>query len=1248
MHSARSNARLLYAIAAALLLSGASRIGRAAGDPRADAGPITVSVSSETANLLQAGLGIILLLGLGAYVGYRGAARSRQPDKNAPPDPKTHPNRRALEPTDLDAIRNSIATLLDDDDSDQPFDLISARMREALSADVAFIIVPDDGSDQMSIHAFSSPGSETLERRGRRIATELSAELITAIRRPEALDDRIRRIQSLRSSSHRREPDESLHGLVAPVKPGRNTWGLLYAFRRGEQAFSPADLGILDVFACIVALEVRNRRSEHAHGQELGFLQDLMDTIPAPLFFKDTAGVYLGLNKAFEAFSGWSREELVGKSAFEVFSQDLADRYKEADEALFLQRGIHVYEGTLSHKNGQERAVIIHKATFSQPDGRIAGLVGVVLDITERKQAEKALQESETRLQAILDNSPAAVSLKDVDGRYVLANRRYEELCGFTNRQIVGRTAHDVFPREVADVIHANDQRVLQAGRALELEEFLPQADGIHTYLSVKFPLYDAHGAPCAVCGIATDISERKQMEIAVRRENAKLSAMISGMEEGVVFADADGRIVEVNEYFCRLVGVSRAQVLHRTVFDLHQGPILRKLQGVLRRFREEPDAKPLIMQRRIGAAEVILRVQPICRDGQYEGALLNVLDVTELVQARRKAEQASRELTQRAEELEAARAATLNMLDDLERARTQAVEANRELERTNQRLEEAVTHASEMAVAAEAANISKSEFLANMSHEIRTPMTAILGFTELMFDPKQSAEDQLGCIETIRRNGQHLLAIINDILDLSKIEAGRMTVERIECSLVPLVSEVDSLVRGRAVDKGLEFDVTYDGPVPETIVTDPTRLRQILINLVGNAVKFTERGRVRLKVGFEPPDGQKPSRLRFEVIDTGVGMSPQQLQRLFTPFTQADSSTTRRFGGTGLGLAISRHLAEHLGGRIEVDSTREVGSRFVLTLEAGPLNDTRLMDPREAVQSEASESPSPTPSHNAGLDGRILLAEDGLDNQRLIAFMLTRAGAEVVVAENGAIAVDKARAALSAGAPFDLILMDMQMPEMDGYTATSMLRSEGYHGPIVALTAHAMPGDRKRCLEIGCDDFVTKPIDRADLIELASTYTRRRTSDEARLPETPSQAPISPAPPNAPRPARLVSDILGGCDDDADMRELVVAFLRTLPDRVQAIQESLRDSRIERVRHLIHQLKGAAGGYGFPGITEVAAAAEARLGTRNDLEAARQSIENLIDLCRRAMPSTESELERRSTDQPPAPDARENKGTLV
>jgi signal transduction histidine kinase/ActR/RegA family two-component response regulator len=385
-------------------------------------------------------------------------------------------------------------------------------------------------------------------------------------------------------------------------------------------------------------------------------------------------------------------------------------------------------------------------------------------------------------------------------------------------------------------------------------------------------------------------------------------------------------------------------------------------------------------------------------------------------------------------------------------------------------------------------ANHAKSQFLANVSHEIRTPMTAILGFSDLLLqggDIAASPDERAAAVRTIRRNGEYLLQLINDLLDLSKVEAGALSVQLAPVDPARIVEEVAELMLIRARQTGVGLRVEYEGAIPQTIPSDPLRLRQVLINIVGNALKFTEQGEVVLALGTER--GAEP-RLAISVRDSGPGIDAADLERLFQPFEQGDASITRRSGGTGLGLSISRKLVELLGGEISVQSEKGVGSEFRISLPVGPAQAVRWVTPRPSADPAL---PAGFTRESPDLHGRrILLVEDGPDNQRLFRYLLESAGASLVVAGNGQDAASLALQAERCGTPFDVVLMDMQMPVMDGYTAASFLRRSGYRGRIVALTAYAMAGERERCLAAGCDAFAIKPIDRRTLIEAASAPT--------------------------------------------------------------------------------------------------------------------------------------------------------------
>jgi signal transduction histidine kinase/FixJ family two-component response regulator len=493
----------------------------------------------------------------------------------------------------------------------------------------------------------------------------------------------------------------------------------------------------------------------------------------------------------------------------------------------------------------------------------------------------------------------------------------------------------------------------------------------------------------------------------------------------------------------------------------------------------------------------------------------------------------------------------------------------------------------------AEAASRAKSEFLANMSHEIRTPMTAILGFAEMLLHKNSQECEKPGYVQIIRRNSLHLLELINGILDLSKIESGQMTVEPISCDLPALLSEILSFMRPRAVEKGLDFGITFRGPIPRLIMIDAMRLRQILVNLIGNAVKFTDAGTIELRIS-DAGAGTPNIVLRADVIDTGIGMQPEQVEQLFQPFTQGDESITRKFGGTGLGLAISRRLAELLGGDVTATTQLGIGSTFTLRVDGGPsAGAERLEGLTEATRPAKTERPEQE-QEGIHLSGRILLAEDGRDNQRLLFLQLSDAGAAVSIAEDGDVAVEMATTQL-----FDLILMDMQMPVMDGYTATAELRRRGVTIPIIALTAYAMAEDRARCLAGGCDYYLSKPVSEQTLLKTVQRHLK--------------QAALGPLP-----TAINSGTIKSRLADNPRLRMMLPQFVQGLGDTVRRMNNLLARNDLPALQGVIHQLRGASGGYGFDLVTETAAKAEESIRASETLESISRHIQSLIEVIHR------------------------------
>jgi signal transduction histidine kinase/CheY-like chemotaxis protein len=397
------------------------------------------------------------------------------------------------------------------------------------------------------------------------------------------------------------------------------------------------------------------------------------------------------------------------------------------------------------------------------------------------------------------------------------------------------------------------------------------------------------------------------------------------------------------------------------------------------------------------------------------------------------------------------------------------------------------------------AADEAKSHFLANMSHEIRTPMTAILGFSELLDNPNLTPELRQRHLRTVRESGKHLLNVVNDILDLARIEAGKLTIEKLPCDFHDLLSAVAAIVSPKAREKGLKLTLQIDPRLPHRIETDPTRMRQILLNLIGNAVKFTQKGHVTVQARRDDADAHQPLAI-IEVIDTGIGMSENQTQRLFQRFNQADVSTARRFGGSGLGLSITKHLVELLGGQLHAWSRPGEGSRFTVTLPlACDLPDEAIVRHGEerAGDWERNGSTRHAVDHQLAspmMPATVLVVDDGMENRRLVQLMLEGHGLNVETAADGREAVDLV---LESPEKYQAILMDIHMPRLDGYEATALLRRRGFVAPIIALTASTMSGDREKCLAAGCDHHVSKPIDVNVLITTLhqSLATARATS---------------------------------------------------------------------------------------------------------------------------------------------------------
>ncbi len=510
-------------------------------------------------------------------------------------------------------------------------------------------------------------------------------------------------------------------------------------------------------------------------------------------------------------------------------------------------------------------------------------------------------------------------------------------------------------------------------------------------------------------------------------RERALLAALVDSSDDAIISKTLDGTITSWNHAAELLFGYTADEIIGSSIALLIPDDRVNEEQEIIGKIARGEHIRHFqtLRRRKDGTlVDISLAISPIMNlQGQIMGASKIARDITEQVQ----------------------------LLKNLEQA--------------NQ--------------AAEKANRTKSAFLANISHELRTPMAAVLGFAEIL-RAESTDPSFIDKVDSIARNGKYLLALLDDMLDLSLIEADKLTVTRQAVDVQKTIDDVRSLMNVRAADEGIPLVFELKTAIPQTITADRVRLRQILVNLIGNAIKFTDEGEVRVSVSLDA----EQALLLFDVSDTGIGMTSEQMERIFQPFTQASPETAQRFGGTGLGLTISKRLADAMGGSIHVTSQAGQGSCFTLSLPVTDAQRKHLARPRAASPVRQPTGHEP----RLKIDARILLADDRRDVWRVGKFFLESCGAKVTVVEDGRQAVDTALQADANGQPFSLILMDMQMPIMNGIDAVQELRANGFDQPIIALTANAMEGDRQACLSVGCTEYLTKPIDGKKLITLVSS----------------------------------------------------------------------------------------------------------------------------------------------------------------
>ena len=738
---------------------------------------------------------------------------------------------------------------------------------------------------------------------------------------------------------------------------------------------------------------------------------------------------------------------------YEVFLQHVVPEQLEDAKQQFERCYTAVDDWTLECEiirvDGQRRWLFARGQPQRDHTGQTVRMFGTLNDITERKQIERALADSAAEVRRIIDNMIGFVGVLNSQGVLLDANATALTAGGLTREMVLGKFFWECYwwEHDEHEVTRLKEAlRQANEGQTVRYDAQVQMAGGV--VIDIDFmlvPVLDSAGQVTHIIPSGIDITERKAAERALRDSESFTRSLLENMAQFAWMADETGSLFWYNQRWYDYTGTTFEQmqgwgwkaVQHPDYVD----QVTEKYRHAIEQGQEWEDTFPLRG-----------------RDGQYRWFLSRAVPIRNAEGNVIRWFGTNTDISER-----------IQVEAELEEARRQA----------------------------EAANQAKSDFLANMSHEIRTPMTAILGFADLL---KASDEDQRDKVETIRRNGQFLLELINDILDLSKIEAGKIEIDMLRFSPAKLIEDVCSLMHVRAVESKLKLNVEFSGPVPDVIENDPIRVRQILINLVGNAVKFTHEGSISLRLKYDPSHRL----IQFEVVDTGIGITHELQSKLFRPFEQGDSSIVRRYGGSGLGLAISQRLAHVLGGHITVESEVGKGSRFTLSVPIGDVQEMQLVEVKDAIHSWSAHDiakeygdnylgRSTAISHvgSGQLNVRVLVVDDRRDIRFLTQHFVRQVGGEVLLAENGKEALLITDQERTAGRVLDIILMDVQMPEMDGITATRHLRESNYKGPIIALTANAMDSDREACLSAGYTDYLSKPIDATQLIDMLRRYSK-------------------------------------------------------------------------------------------------------------------------------------------------------------
>ena len=765
-------------------------------------------------------------------------------------------------------------------------------------------------------------------------------------------------------------------------------------------------------------------KMENNLSRERGLLRTLIDHLPDRIYVKDPRGVKTISNAADWRASGGTRmEDVIGKSDFDLYPSDLAQKYWMDDQTVLEsgERIINREEPGLDVQ-GNSAWIMTTKVPLRDEDGKITGLVGIGRDITSQKQVDA----TRSWLAAIVGSSDDAIFSKSLDGIILSWNPGAERLFGYSAEEAVGKSVSMIFPPGRENEMREIIERVSRGEVIQRFETIRVRKDGRHLDVSVtSSPIRDDAGQITAISSIGHDISERKQVEAERMREKQFLEALIQNSPTAIVVLDNLGTIVSCNPAFEQLYGYTSSESVGKNLDSLITTPetigqasvyTQASLTGLVHGFGKR--------RRKDGSfASVEIYGVPIIVRDERLGALAIYHDITELDRARREAEEANR---------------------------------------------------------------AKSEFLANMSHEIRTPMNGVMGMLELALETQLTSE-QRDYLETSLHSAEALLALLNDILDFSKIEAGRLELEKINFNLRNTVEDVAYTLAARAQAKQLEIVCLINSDVPSGLRGDPGRLRQVLVNLVGNAIKFTHHGEIVIQAELLEED-QGHALIHFAVQDTGVGIPLERQAAIFDRFTQADGSTTRKYGGTGLGLTISKQLVDAMGGRIGLESSPGVGSTFWFDIR---------------FEKQPREKPGTAPLSPIGpvnlSAARILVIDDNQTNRRVLTKNVEAMGCRVDAVASGAKGLESLRNAHRSGEPFHVVLLDMQMPGMDGEQTARAIKSDPAvkDVKIVILTSMGHRGDAARMEALGCSGYLLKPVKQQLLFE-ATLAVLGREKEEA------------------------------------------------------------------------------------------------------------------------------------------------------